>query len=69
MNIAALSFGLGTIIFASIAKATPEELIAKIPTLVNEDAVDDGNDILSKMQNKMTGKAKKSETERLLDSQ
>lgn len=69
MNVAALSFGIGTIIIASIVKATPEELVSKIPTLVNEDAMDDGTDILSKMQNKMGAKVKKSETERLLDSQ
>jgi len=66
MNIAAISFGVGTLLVGAALKATPEEYLAKIPFNLNEDAIG-GEDMLSKMTAKMQGKVQRSETERLLD--
>jgi len=68
MNVAAISFGVGSLLVSAALKATPEEYLAKIPFSLNEDAIDDGNDILSRVSANLQGKAKRSETERLLDS-
>ena len=69
MMITAISFGIGSWIVAAAVKATPPEFAEKIPELINENA-GEGHDILSILQKKMQGEpTKRSETERLLDSQ
>jgi hypothetical protein len=50
-------------------KSTPEAYLDKIKLELNEDAQEDGNDVLTRVFAKVSGGLKKSETERLLDSQ
>jgi magnesium-transporting ATPase (P-type) len=69
MLITAFAFGIGTWLIALGVKATPPELVEKFPELINENA-GEGNDFLSILQKKLQGEpVKRSETERLLDSQ
>lgn len=69
MLITAFAFGVGTLLVAAAVKATPPELAEKMPELINENA-GDGTDFLSVLQRKLQGEQiKRSETERLLDSQ
>lgn len=69
MGIAIFSFGIGTWLVAAGMKATPPELAEKIPDLINENA-GEGSDFLSVLQKKFAGEqVKRTETERLLDSQ
>jgi magnesium-transporting ATPase (P-type) len=69
MQICAISFGVGSLIIGAALKATPPEWVEKIPVIINEEATEEGNDLLSKVHKRVQGKYQKSETERLLDSQ
>lgn len=49
MFIAIISFAIGSLIISAASKALPEDLVNKIPELINETAAE-GDDIFSKMQ-------------------
>lgn len=69
MFITAISFGIGSLVVAAAVKATPAEWTEKLPELINENA-GEGTDFLSVLQRRIQGEQiKRSETERLLDSQ
>lgn len=69
MLITVFAFGIGSLLVAAAVKATPPEMADKIPELINENA-GDGTDFLSVLQKRLQGEpVKRSETERLLDSQ
>lgn len=69
MVIATLSFGVGALLWAAIIKATPEKWLDKLDISLNEDGVLKGNDIISRLQEKLSANFRRSETERLLDPQ
>ena len=64
-----IAFGAGSLLVGVILKATPESWVEKIKLELDEEGLNEGTDIISKVQNKVMGSLKKSETERLLDSQ
>ena len=69
MLISVIAFGVGSWLVTLGVKATPPEMAEKIPELINENA-GEGQDFLSILQRKFVGEpVKRSETERLLDSQ
>jgi hypothetical protein len=54
MQITAISFGVGSLIIGAILKATPPEWVEKIPVVINEEASEEGDDILSKMHKRVS---------------
>jgi len=69
MVITAFSFGIGTLLVAPLVKLTPERWLLHIKLQLQEDPVDNSDDLISRVHQKVTSQFKKSETERLLDSQ
>jgi len=71
MNLTAFCLGLGTLLVAVALKYIPEEKNNKITSyiVINEDPAEDDHSIIGQMQRKVAGKIKKSETDRMLDSQ
>jgi magnesium-transporting ATPase (P-type) len=67
MVLASVLFGCGSLIVASIFKATPPAWLEKIKVEVDEDGVKVSEDFISKCHSKISGGLKRSETERLLD--
>jgi hypothetical protein len=64
-HVACLLFGLGSLLVGVIGKKIPKVHEAKFNIPLNEN--DDGDDIMSKYYNRIEGKAKRSETMKLLD--
>jgi len=67
MVLSSVLFGVGSLIVGAILKATPKEWVEKIKIELNEDGVQEGTDLISKVYEKISGSMKRSETERLLD--
>jgi hypothetical protein len=68
LQMASIAFGVGTWIVGAALKKTPEEWVDKIKIELNEEGVEEGSDIISKVHEKIKGSFRRSETERLLDS-
>lgn len=71
MNLVATCLGAGSLLVGLGLKYIPEPIVNKVGTAFafNENQGDDGEDYFSTMQRRIQGKVKRSETERLLDSQ
>lgn len=69
MILTSVLLGAGSLLVAVILKATPQEWLEKIKIELNEEGVEDGTDIISRVHEKISCSFKRSETERLLDSQ
>ena len=67
LHLVALCLGAGSLAVGAALKFIPEELVDRIPVVINEEAGDEGVDILSKMHKRVVGHYQKSETQRLLD--
>jgi len=67
-QIISLSFGVGSWIVGAVLKKTPEEWVDRIKINLNEEGVEEGDDVVTKVYEKIKGSFKRSETERLLDS-
>lgn len=68
MILASFLFGAGSLLVGALLKATPVEWLEKIKIELNEEGVEEGTDIISRVHEKISGSLKRSETERLLDS-
>jgi len=68
MFLTSVLIGAGSLLVGVIIKTTPADLMDKVPIKINEDNVPEGQDFISKVQGKISGNLKRSETERLLDS-
>jgi len=69
MILTSVLLGAGSLLVSIILKATPEQWVDKIKIELNEDGQKEGSDFLSSVSSKIQGSFKRSETERLLDSQ
>jgi len=67
-HITCYSFGIGALLVAIGGKFIPEKFAPKFALALNEADNEDGNDVFTRMTNKFTKPAQKSETQRLLDS-
>jgi len=67
MYMASIAFGVGSLLVGVLLKATKEEWVDKIKFELDEEGANEGTDIISKVQQKVLGSLKRSETERLLD--
>jgi magnesium-transporting ATPase (P-type) len=68
MVLASVLFGAGSLLVSVILKATPENFAEKFKIELDENGLQEGQDIISKVHKKIKGSLERSETERLLDS-
>jgi len=69
MILASFIFGAGSLLVGAGLKATPTQWLDKINIQLNEEGIDEGQDLITRVHEKISGSLKRSETERLLDSQ
>ena len=67
MIITAVAFGAGCLLVSLALKTIPPQHLEKFPDLINENAVD-GDNVVKFVSQHVNAKPKRSETERLLDS-
>ena len=68
MHIACWSFGIGALLVGALGKFIPPEHSGKFALNFSESEGAEGNDVVSRITSRFTQPIKKSETERLLDS-
>lgn len=68
MWITAISLGAGSLLVSTLVKFTPPEVLDKLNFHLNEDGTDENKDYFTRLNDRLQGKMKRSQTEKLLES-